>query len=212
MQLGWESEISVSLPSPRGELPLILRTDKIGEIIEQRLISLNSIIKKYPDANISFAHSARLIPAILPRFSNAEVMSQASSADNSLAAQQQIVADSKTLHRITSLKAVNGKAKSARTNTKANSNTKQHCATHLLHQNHAWPLDKPLSISLLDEQLTMANGIDNKAVFVAVIEHQQLRIMHQSAEIAMDMPSHCEPGQEIIIAGHRLCLIEVSNA
>ena len=212
MQLGWESEISVSLPSPRGELPLILRTDKIGEIIEQRLISLNSIIKKYPNANISFAHSARLIPAILPRFSNAEVMSQASSADNSLAAQQQIVADSKTLHRITSLKAVNGKTKSARTNTKANSNTKQHCATHLLHQNHAWPLDKPLSISLLDEQLTMANGIDNKAVFVAVIENHQLRIMHQSAEIAMEIPGHCEPGQEIIIAGHRLCLIEVSNA
>ena len=122
MQLGWESEISVSLPSPRGELPLILRRDKIGEIIEQRLVSLNSIIKKYPDANISFAHSAQLIPAILPRFSNAEVMSQASSADNCLATQQQIVTDSKTLHRITSLKAGMEKLNSARTNTKTNSN------------------------------------------------------------------------------------------
>ena len=210
MQLGWESEISVSLPSPRGELPLILRRDKIGDIIEQRLVSLNSIIKKYPNANISFAHSARLIPAILPRFSNAEVMSQTSSTDNCLTAQQQIVADSKTLHRMTTLKTVNGKTKSTR--TKTNSNTKQHCVTHLLYQDHAWPLDKPLSISLLDDQLSMANGIDNKAVFVAVIENQQLRIMHQSAEIAMKMPGHCEPGQEIIIAGYKLRLIEVSNA
>lgn len=212
MQLGWESEISVSLPSPRGELPLILHRDKIGEIIEQRLVSLNSIIKKHPTANISFAHSARLIPAILPRFSKAEVMSQTSSADNCLTAQQQIVADSKTLHRITTLKIVNGKTKGSRTSAKANSNTKQHCATHLLYQDHAWPLDKPLSISLLNDQLSMANGIDNKAVFVAVIENRQLRIMHQSAQIAMEMPGHCEPGQEIIIAGHRLRLIEVSNA
>lgn len=204
MQLGWENEISVSLPSPRGELPLILRREQIGEIIEQRLTSLNAIIEKHPNAKISFAHSANLIPAILPRFATAEVMAQPLGVENCLAAQQQILSSSSTLHRITDLKTSDKKVKKSK--------IKQRCATHLLFQDQAWPMDKPLSISLQDNQLQLANSIDSKAVFVAVIEDRQLRIMHQSTSIEMQVPSHCEPGQALVIAGHRLKLIEVSNA
>ena len=204
MQLGWKNEISVSLPSPRGELPLILRKQQISEIIEQRLTSLNAIIEKHPNTKISFAHSANLIPAILPRFAKAEVMSQTSSVDNCLKVQQQIVSSSSTLHRITELKTADKKINK--------SIVKQRCATHLLFKDHAWPLDKPLSISMQDNQLRLSNSIDNKAAFVAVIEDRQLRIMHQSTSIDMQVPSQCEPGQLLIIAGHRLTLIEVSNA
>lgn len=204
MQLGWDSEISVSLPSPRGELPLILRKEQISAIVEQRLSSLNAIIKKYPKAKIMFAHSASLIPALLPRFAKAAVMQQTSGVENCLTAQQQIVASSRTLHRITKLKTTHNK------NTKAD--IKQRCATHVLFQDHAWPLDKPLSITVQDGQLQLANNIDNKAAFVAVIDDRQLRVMHQSKSIDIQIPSQCEPGQQLIIAGHMLTLIEVSNA
>ena len=131
-------------------------------------------------------------------------MSQTSSVDNCLKVQQQIVSSSSTLHRITELKTADKKINK--------SIVKQRCATHLLFKDHAWPLDKPLSISMQDNQLRLSNSIDNKAAFVAVIEDRQLRIMHQSTSIDMQVPSQCEPGQLLIIAGHRLTLIEVSNA
>ena len=44
MQLGWEDEISVTVPSAQGDLNLVLRKQQIAEILEQRLNGL-----KYPD-------------------------------------------------------------------------------------------------------------------------------------------------------------------
>jgi hypothetical protein len=204
LQLNWETEISVSLPSPRGELPLMLRNNDIRKIFEQRLAGLDAIIAKYPSAQVSFAHSARLLPALLPRFSRSKVMAKTAAVDNCLVAEQQIVDSSSTLHRITRLTTANEENKKAP--------PKQRCATHLLYKNYAWPLNRPLSIFIADSGLIITKGINNRADVVTVIENQEVRVIHQSTAIDGNISNQCEPGSEIMIAGHSLTLIEVSNA
>ena len=203
-QLGWQNDLSINLPSPRGELPIILHRKEVAIIIEERLASLNGIIEKHPNAQITFAHSASLLQAILPRFSGAAVMSQTNGVDNCLTAQREIIATSETLHRITCLEKAGGESKNVK--------PKPPCATHLLYQDQAWPLDKPLSISLQDGQLILTNSIDKNAALVVVIKDQALRIIHQSAAVDTQLPRHCEPGQRLTLASHKLRLIEVSNA
>lgn len=203
-QLGWQNELSITLPSPRGDLPMILHRKQVAIIIEQRLASLNGIIEKYPKAQITLAHSASLLQAIMPRFAGASVMSQTSGVDNCLIAHREIIASSETLHKITSLEKAGGKSN--------NLKRKPRCATHLLYQDRAWPLDKPLSISLQDGELILTNSIDKNAALVAVIKDQSLCIIHQSATIDTQLPRNCEPGQRLVIAGHKISFIEVSNA
>jgi len=203
-QLGWQNELSINLPSPRGDLPMILHRKQVAMIIEQRLESLNGIIAKHPKAQIAFAHSASLLQAILPRFAGALVMSQSSGVDNCLTAHREILASSETLHKITSLEKVGGQSKILK--------AKPRCANHLLYQNQAWPLDKPLSISLQDGKLILSNSIDKNAALVVVIKDQSLRIIHQSDTIDTQLPRNCEPGQRLVIAGQKLSFIEVSNA
>ena len=203
-QLGWQNDLSIYIPSPRGELPMILHRKEVAIIIEQRLVSLNGIIEKYPNTQITFAHSASLLQAILPRFSGAAVMSQTSGVDNCLTARREIIAASETLHKIIGLEKASGKSNNVK--------PKSRCATHLLYQDQAWPLDNPLSISLHDGQLVLTNSIDKNAALVAIIKDQALQIIRQSAAIDTQLPPHCEPGQRLVVAGHKLRLIEVSNA
>ena len=204
LQLHWQTEISVSLPSPRGDLPLVLRKEDIREIIEQRLASLDTIIAKHPSAQVNFAHSASVLPALLPRFSGAQIISHSAVAQNCLATYPQIIASSRTLHRITRLKTVSGTTKK--------STPKHRRATHLLYQNYAWPLNKPLSVMLKNDKLVLTNSVNNKADIVIVVKNGDLQVIHRSTVIKGHIPNQCEPGQTLIIAGHSLTLIEVSNA
>ena len=203
-QLGWQNDLSINLPSPRGELPIILHRKEVAIIIEERLASLNGIIEKHPNAQITFAHSASLLQVILPRFAGALVMSPTSGVDNCLTARREIIASSATLHKIISLEKAGGKSN--------NLKPKPRCANHLLYQNQAWPLDKPLSINLQDGELILTNSIDKNAALVVVIKDQSLQIIHQSATIDTQLPRTCEPGQRLVLAGHKLSFIEVSNA
>lgn len=131
-------------------------------------------------------------------------MSQSSGVDNCLTAHREILASSETLHKITSLEKAGGQSKILK--------AKPRCANHLLYQNQAWPLDKPLSISLQDGKLILSNSIDKNAALVVVIKDQSLRIIHQSDTIDTQLPRNCEPGQRLVIAGKKLSFIEVSNA
>jgi hypothetical protein len=131
-------------------------------------------------------------------------MSQTSGVDNCLTARREIIASSETLHKIISLEKAGGKSN--------NLKPKPRCAKHLLYQNQAWPLDKPLSINLQDGELILTNSIDKNAALVVVIKDQSLQIIHQSATIDTQLPRTCEPGQRLVLAGHKLSFIEVSNA
>ena len=183
---------------------MILHRKQVALIIEQRLESLNNIIEKHPNTQITLAHSASLLQAILPRFAGALVMSQTSGVDNCLTARREIIASSETLHKIISLEKAGGKSN--------NLQPKPRCASHLLYQNQAWSLDKPLSINLQDGELILTNSIDKNAALVVVIKDQSLQIIHQSDTIDTQIPRTCEPGQRFVLAGHKLSFIEVSNA
>jgi hypothetical protein len=202
MRLGWEDEISVTLPSPQGELNLVLRKQQIAEILHQRLNGLNAIIKKHSSAKLCFSHSASLIPALLPQFADAELWAQNAGIENCFSVQEKLA--SEELHRIRELDIA--------TQAKTEATNKAHQATHVLYQNHAYPLDHPLSIHLKDKQLSLVSTIDNRAAFVTVVENRQFKILHQEDGLEVQLPSACQPGKTLQVAGHKLRLIEVSNA
>jgi len=202
MQLGWEDEISVTVPSAQGDLNLVLRKQQIAEILEQRLNGLNTLIKKHPGAELCFSHSASLLPTLLPQFAQAKLCNQNSGIDNCFNLQDRLTTGE--LQRISELQAP-GKSK-------AGASKKIHQATHLLYQDHGYPLDQPISLHIADKQLSLVTGIDNRAALVFVVDNHQLRVLHQQEDLQLQLPDFCQVGKTLMVAGHKLRLIEVSNA
>ena len=202
MQLSWEDEVSINLPTAQGGLNFILRKHQIAALFEQRLGSLNGLIKKYSQASLCFSHSASLIPALLPQFSQAQISEQNAGIENCFRLQAQL--SGRQLQRISRVQipeqatAVPAKA--------------PHHATHLLHQDRAYPLDHPISIHIKEDQLSLVSAIDNRAACVLVLENHQLKALHQQSELEVQLPEACQPGKTFKIADHSLRLIEVSNA
>lgn len=202
MQLGWENEITVTVPSAQGDLNLVLRKQQIAEILEQRLNGLNTLIKKHPGAELCFSHSASLLPTLLPQFAQAGLCKQNSGIDNCFNLQDKLTAGE--LQRISELQAP-GKSKTG-------ASKKIHQATHLLHQDHGYPLDQPISLHIADKQLSLVTGIDNRAALVFVVDNHQLKVLHQQEDLQVQLPDLCQVGKTLAVAGHKLRLIEVSNA
>ena len=202
MQLGWEDEISVTVPSAQGDLNLVLRKQQIAEILEQRLNGLNTLIKKHPGAELSFSHSASLLPTLLPQFAQAGLCKQNSGIDNCFNLQDKLTAGE--LQRISELQAP-GKSKTG-------ASKKIHQATHLLYQDHGYPLDQPISLHIANKQLSLVTGIDNRAALVFVVDNHQLKVLHQQEDLQVQLPDLCQVGKTLAVAGHKLRLIEVSNA
>ena len=202
MQLGWEDEISVTVPSAQGDLNLVLRKQQIAEILEQRLNGLNTLIKKHPGAELSFSHSASLLPTLLPQFAQAGLCKQNSGIDNCFNLQDKLTAGE--LQRISELQAP-GKSKTG-------ASKKIHQATHLLYQDHGYPLDQPISLHIANKQLSLVTGIDNRAALVFVVDNHQLKVLHQQEDLQVQLPDLCQVVKTLAVAGHKLRLIEVSNA
>lgn len=202
MQLGWEDEISVTVPSAQGDLNLVLRKQQIAEILEQRLNGLNTLIKKHPGAELCFSHSASLLPTLLPQFAQAGLCKQNSGIDNCFNLQDKLTAGE--LQRISELQAP-GKSKTG-------ASKKIHQATHLLYQDHGYPLDQPISLHIANKQLSLVTGIDNRAALVFVVDNHQLKVLHQQEDLQVQLPNLCQVGKTLAVAGHKLRLIEVSNA
>ncbi|MGB1807661.1 MAG: hypothetical protein ACPHJ4_01760 [Porticoccaceae bacterium] len=202
MQLGWEDEISVTVPSAQGDLNLVLRKQQIAEILEQRLNGLNTLIKKHPGAELSFSHSASLLPTLLPQFAQAGLCKQNSGIDNCFNLQDKLTAGE--LQRISELQAP-GKSKTG-------ASKKIHQATHLLYQDHGYPLDQPISLHIANKQLSLVTGIDNRAALVFIADNHQLKVLHQQEDLQVQLPDLCQVGKTLAVAGHKLRLIEVSNA
>lgn len=202
MQLGWENEITVTVPSAQGDLNLVLRKQQIAEILEQRLNGLNTLIKKHPGAELCFSHSASLLPTLLPQFAQAGLCKQNSGIDNCFNLQDKLTAGE--LQRISELQAP-GKSKTG-------ASKKIHQATHLLYQDHGYPLDQPISLHIANKQLSLVTGIDNRAALVFVVDNHQLKVLHQQEDLQVQLPDLSQVGKTLAVAGHKLRLIEVSNA
>jgi len=205
--LAIKPEITISISSPKGELPLVLRKNEIAELIEGRLSKLTKILNTSEKTEVHFTQSGALISRLVSRFATAQLLSATQGSQNCFLAGQQISLESEQLHRIRSLKTGLLSDK-----IKANHTLQEAYATHLLHEDHAWSLATAVSIYLKNDQLSIKSGADEDATLVIVIKDSELSVLHQQPGFEVILPRDCQPGSAIVFAGHKINLIEVNHA
>ena len=199
-------EVTISISSPKGELPLVLRKHKIEELIEGRLAKLTEILESTEKNDVVFTHSGAIIGRLVSRFATARLLSADQGCRNCFSVQQEIALESEQLHRIRSLKTglLSDKITINQTHQSA-------YATHLLYNNQAWPLATAISIYLKNDQLSFKSGADKDATLALMITDSELGVLYQQPGNEVLLPRSSQPGGSIVIAGHKVKLIEVNN-
>jgi hypothetical protein len=199
-------EVTISISSPKGELPLVLRKHKIEELIESRLAKLTEILESTEKHDVVFTHSGAIIGRLVSRFATARLLSADQGCRNCFSVQQEIALESEQLHRIRSLKTglLLDKITINQTHQSA-------YATHLLYNNQAWPLATAISIYLKNDQLSFKSGADKDATLALMITDSELGVLYQQPGNEVLLPRSSQPGGSIVIAGHKVKLIEVNN-
>ena len=199
-------EVTISISSPKGELPLVLRKHKIEELIESRLAKLTEILESTEKHDVVFTHSGAIIGRLVSRFATARLLSADQGCRNCFSVQQEIALESEQLHRIRSLKTglLSDKITTNQTHQSA-------YATHLLYNNQAWPLATAISIYLKNDQLSFKSGADKDATLALMITDSELGVLYQQPGNEVLLPKSSQPGGSIVIAGHKVKLIEVTN-
>ena len=199
-------EVTISISSPKGELPLVLRKHKIEELIEGRLAKLTEILESTEKNDVVFTHSGAIIGRLVSRFATARLLSADQGCRNCFSVQQEIALESEQLHRIRSLKT--GLLSDKIT---INQTHQSGYATHLLYNNQAWPLATAISIYLKNDQLSFKSGADKDATLALMITDSELGVLYQQPGNEVLLPRSSQPGGSIVIAGHKVKLIEVNN-
>lgn len=199
-------EVTISISSPKGELPLVLRKHKIEELIESRLAKLTEILESTEKHDVIFTHSGAIIGRLVSRFATARLLSADQGCRNCFSVQQEIALESEQLHRIRSLKT--GLLSDKIT---INQTHQSGYATHLLYNNQAWPLATAISIYLKNDQLSFKSGADKDATLALMITDSELGVLYQQPGNEVLLPRSSQPGGSIVIAGHKVKLIEVNN-
>ena len=199
-------EVTISISSPKGELPLVLRKHKIEELIEGRLAKLTDILESTEKNDVVFTHSGAIIGRLVSRFATARLLSADQGCRNCFSVQQEIALESEQLHRIRSLKT--GLLSDKIT---INQTHQSGYATHLLYNNQAWPLATAISIYLKNDQLSFKSGADKDATLALMITDSELGVLYQQPGNEVLLPKSSQPGGSIVIAGHKVKLIEVNN-
>ena len=199
-------EVTISISSPKGELPLVLRKHKIEELIESRLAKLTEILESTEKHDVVFTHSGAIIGRLVSRFATARLLSADQGCRNCFSVQQEIALESEQLHRIRSLKT--GLLSDKIT---INQTHQSGYATHLLYNNQAWPLATAISIYLKNDQLSFKSGADKDAALALMITDSELGVLYQQPGNEVLLPRSSQPGGSIVIAGHKVKLIEVTN-
>ena len=199
-------EVTISISSPKGELPLVLRKHKIEELIEGRLAKLTEILESTEKHDVVFTHSGAIIGRLVSRFATARLLSADQGCRNCFSVQQEIALESEQLHRIRSLKT--GLLSDKIT---INQTHQSGYATHLLYNNQAWPLATAISIYLKNDQLSFKSGADKDATLALMITDSELGVLYQQPGNEVLLPRSSQPGGSIVIAGHKVKLIEVNN-
>ncbi|HIG67431.1 MAG TPA: hypothetical protein EYQ44_06410 [Porticoccaceae bacterium] len=204
--LAVKPEITIIIGSPKGELPLVLRKNEIEELVEGRLAKLTEILESAEKTDVVFTHSGTIIGRLASRFATARLLSADRGCQNCFSAQQEIALESEQLHRIRSLKT--GLLLDEIT---INQTHQSSCATHLLHDNQAWSLSTAISIYLKNDQLSFKYGADKDATLALMISDSELGVLYQQSGNEVLLPKSSQPGGSIVIAGHKVKLIEVNN-
>ena len=199
-------ECPLTLSSPRGNLLIILRKSDIITLMQSHLDRLSSLITRMHPSNITFSHSAKIIRTLSPDFFSARELKQTQGADNCLRCYQPLLELSSDLRRITSIQQT-----ANHTGRRESDTTPPTPATHLLYEGGAWPLDKPISLSIDGKRLNVTQLIDDSAALVLSVSNGDLNIIHRNNDRQIELPDTPQPGGKIFIDDHQLQLIEVFN-
>lgn len=203
LHLGWDEEISSTLPSQRGELPFILRRRDVKRLVGERLSGLDAFLARHRDCKRALSHAAGVLADLADEFAPAYVASQTAGTANCLSSQGLIGNQAEGMYRARSL-VLQERPKEAGA-------LAEEPATHLLHGDQAWPLNKPVSIRLTDNGVSLSNKVSGDAVLTVVLRNRALETIRHSAEVEARLPQSCKPGESIVVGGHALLLIEVRN-
>jgi len=202
-RLRWEPEVSAVIYSEHGELPFILQNKGIRALLNERLVNIRSFIARHPGCRLLLSHTSGLLGGLSDEFAEADVARQAAGMENVRSHQELVLQQVKGLYRVQNLKVDHPGAHPARSDGKL--------ATHVLYQDHALPLCRPVSVRVFDEGIELSGKLDKEAALTVVLRNRTLEAIHSNSDLETLLPQSCHPGDSIMIGGHQLRLIEVEN-
>jgi len=200
-RLSWERESTLSLTTQQGDLPFILRIEDVQQLLTQPMAKLRSVIGRHGSSHLVFSHASRLLPSLFEEWSAAEVTPQSAGIDHVLGNRGSLIDQLTGLQRVRSLR-----LETIRTGESA---APPKLATHVLFRGRALPLHSPLSISITDDDVQLANRMDTNAGLTLVLRNRTLEVVHQAPGFEFSVPENCHPGEPLLVGGHRMKLIEV---
>ena len=204
-QLTQQPVINTQVDSPNGELGLIIKRETIAQLFLERMESLTaSLINKSLDT-VYFAEDASFITQLIPKFNACSVLKTSLLINRCFQLMDQFPEDK--LERtiaITDLAPINSQSTDSSTDT-------QTLATHLLYNNQAYPINKPISIYSNEKTISIASKKDKKADAVISLHKGQLKVTHQRGNLQIRLPKAHHLGEILLIDDQSLLLIGVDS-
>jgi hypothetical protein len=204
-RLRWESDVSVRLASDHGEHPCILRRDAIKALVSERLASVRAFLEKWQGCGLLLSHASGLLTGLLDEFAEAEVAGQTAGTQRCLSRRAEILDQVDDLYRVRALFRIEPDASV----TPTSSANGERLATHLLCEDRALPLSKPVSIRIGENGPRISSELDDGAALTVVMRNRSLETLHLATDVSI--PQTCRPGESIRIGGHELKLIRVRD-
>ena len=201
LRLRFEDEISDALPSDKGALHFILRRDAIRARIESRFVNLHAFLDRHAGMRVVLAHGSGLLGGLSARLADTEVAAQTAATELCLGHYAQIAGQLDGLVRVRELQ--------RELPPHATPGPEQPLATHVLLNDRALPLSRPVSVCFANGQVELLDRVDDDAVLTIVLHNGALETLHTAADLDAEVPKTGRAGEVLRVAGHELRLIEV---
>ena len=201
-----QAEYGMVIPSPRGDLPVMLYKSEVLELLSSRLNKLSSMLRQFSDNDVSFSKNARMISILTDEFHASRQLKAYQGVDSCFKFADGLLAEGDNLHRITSIQQLVDKTVKPPLELKPPGT-----ATHLLYAGQAWPITEPLSITIEGDRVQVLEHHDNSATAVLIIEGEKVKTLHKSPKAQVELPHVALCGMELFINAYKFELIEVCN-
>ena len=201
-----QAEYGMVIPSPRGDLPVMLYKSEALELLSSRLNKLSSMLRQFSDNDVSFSKNARMISILTDEFHASRHLKAHQGVDSCFRFADGLLASSDNLHRITSIETLPAKAEQQPLAIRPPGT-----ATHLLYEGQAWPLAEALSITIADGRVQLLEKHDDNATAVLAIDGENVVALHRSPKATVELPHIALCGMELFINAYRFELIEVCS-
>ncbi|NNL96278.1 MAG: hypothetical protein HKO64_11710, partial [Xanthomonadales bacterium] len=193
-RLRWDGEFSASLDTAKGQLPFILRNDRIRELLGERLTSVSAFVDRHKGMPLVLSHETSVLAPYADIFSQARIAARTEALNFVLSNLQGISEQVDELYRVRSLVLDQVTALQPVVNGRQ--------ATHLLHGDRAIPLHRPVSIRLTETGLVVSTAIERDASLTVVARDGTLEEVARDSAVDSELPPHCAPGASIRVGGH----------